>query len=529
MKTMVRILIVMLVLLVQNLPLRAQEPGKRDYFDPTKLPGFEKLMEQAEPFEQLEAEAYILVKAYRYDEAADIYSRLVDIRPYTSSLWIMLAHCYNGMNRWEDAYNAADIAIKLDPAYTYYRIERGIAAFRLEKNKEAVEDLEAYVGEITQSAQGHFYLGLARIVDGDYDGAETSLKRAASLSPEMEVVAGIFLAQLDALKGREQEALSRMTDLSLVFKGMPVEKAIRDRMEDIKTGKIAGKDKKWSVYLSMRGFYDSNVISANDDAALPSEISSRRDEGFAYDLGGRYRLYDNGKTSLLGILEHEGQIYSSLDDYDTMNLRPSLRLDHRFNDWWAGRFRIHYDHTWLDSRSYNDVVGFTPSVTHRWGGKRHYTTLGAELKLTDYAGGSEPAIDRDGTDYTFFLKHRFLFWQDKAQVGAGFFAGNNSTDGTEYDADYYGFHVDLAVPVCWEILFASRFRYTAYDYDNDSIFSATPTRRQNDIVQVGFSLSRPVTEWMNVFFDVSYTDNDSNIQAFEYDRAVYFLGLNFQY
>ena len=529
MKTSIRILIVILILFVLNLPLSAQGQKREGYFDPTKLPGFDKVMEQAEPFEQLEIEAYVLVKACQYEEAADIYSRLVNIRPYASPLWIMLAHCYNAMGRWQDAYDTADIAIGLDPAYTYYRIERGIAAFRLEKNREAIEDLEAYVGVITQSAQGHFYLGLARIADGDYDGAETSLSRAVSLNPEMEVVAGLVLAGLDAEKGRKQEALTRLNDLSLVFKGMPVEKAIQDRIEDIKSGRTVGKAKNWSLYFSAKTFYDSNVISANDDAVLPTEISSRRDEGFAYDMGGRYRLYDDGRTSILGILEHQGQLYFSLDDYDTLTIRPSLRIDHRLNDWWTGRFRIHYDYTWLDRRSYNNMLGFTPSITHRWGEKRHYTTLGGELKMTDYALGSPPAVDRDGNDCLFFLKHRFLFWQDKAQVGAGLFVGKNRTDGTEYDADYYGFSVDLAVPVVWEILFASTFRYAVYGYNNVSVYSATPTKRDNDVIQVGFSLSRPITKSIQAFFDVSYTDNDSNIQAFEYDRTVYWLGLSFQY
>ncbi len=323
MKRLTGTLLALAVLLAPVSPLPAQDKGKDD-FDPARLPGFDAIGEQAGPFEQLEVEAYLLVKAWKYDEAADIYGRLVDIRPYASSLWIMLAHCYNGMNRWEDAFNAADIAIGLDPACTYYRIERGIAAFRLGKNDQALDDLTACTAEITRSAQGHFFLGLGRMVDGDHDGAEASLKTSASLNPEMEVVAGVFLADLEARKGRRQEALSRLADLALVFEGMPVEEAIEDRMEEIRSGRTAEAARDWSVYLSVKGFYDSNVISANDDAVLPAEISSRRDEGISYDLGGRHLFFRSGKTTLQGALDLEGVAYSSLDDYDTVSVKPSL-------------------------------------------------------------------------------------------------------------------------------------------------------------------------------------------------------------
>ncbi|MBW1800881.1 MAG: tetratricopeptide repeat protein [Deltaproteobacteria bacterium] len=529
MKTIASILIATLFLFTQTPMLSAQEQDKEDYLDPTKLPGFEKIQEQAGPFEQLEAEAYILVKAYKYDEAADIYSRLLDIRPHTSSLWIMLAHCYNGMNRWQDAYNAADIAINLDPVYTYYRIERGIAAFRLGKNDQALADLRAYVGQITQSAQGHFYLGLAQMVDRDYDGAEASLKKAASFNPEMEVVAGLFLAQLDVLKGRKQEALSTMTDLSLVFKGMPMEKAIQDRMEDIRAQKYRKKTKPWTVYGSLKWFYDSNVISANDNAALPTDISSRRSDGFALALGGRYRLYSNRTTSLLGILDYDGQVYTLLDDYDTMGISPALRLDHRFNERWSGRFRVQYRHSWLDGQTYNDAFTFTPSCTYQWPVKRHFTTLGGRLKIADYDQNSTPLIDRDGKDYSLFIRHRFRFWNDRAQLGTGLSVGENDTDGTEYDAKYYRFNLNLAVPIGWKTTFVPRFSYTEYDYNNISVFMTTPTKRKNDIIEVGFSLTRPITDWISLFFDINYTDNDSNIPDFEYDRTVYSLGMNFRY
>lgn len=528
MKTATVVLLAILLLFSQNSPLFAQEQ-KGKYFDPTRLPGFEAIQEQAGPFEQLEVEAYVLVKAHKYDEAAGIYSRLVDIRPYASSLWIMLAHCYNGMNRWEDAYNAADIAVKLDPACNYYRIERGIAAFRMEKNDQALEDLAAYVGEITQSAQGHFYLGLARIVDRDYERAESSLRTAASLDPEMELIAGPFIAQLALRKGGRQEALSRLAELSLVFEGMPLEKAIQDRMEEIKSGRQAEAGKDWSVYLSVKGFYDSNVISANDDAALPAEISSRRDEGIAYDMGGRYRFFHKGDTSLTAVLDVDGQAYFSLDDYDTLSIRPALRLDHRFNNQWTGRFLARYAYTWLDSRSYNSTFGLAPSLTHQWGRTNHYTTFGSELKVTDYSQGTAPAVDRDGTDWSFFLKHHLLFLNNTAQAGAGFTIGRNRTDGTEYDADYFRFTVYMALPIGWEIVFAPSLSYTRYDYENISIFAATPTRRDNDILEARFSLSRPITKRLSAFIDMSYTDNSSNIQAFEYDRTMVFAGITLQF
>ena len=115
------------------------------------------------------------------------------------------------------------------------------------------------------------------------------------------------------------------------------------------------------------------------------------------------------------------------------------------------------------------------------------------------------------------------------QVGAGLTVGRNRTDGIEYDADYISFSADLAVPVGWKIVLATSLSYTEYDYDNLSVFAVDPTRRDNDIVEARVSLSRPVTERLSAFLDITYTDNDSNIPAFEYDRSMVFLGLTWQF
>lgn len=524
MKTATGALLTLLLLLAFTPTLSALEPTG-DSFDPTKLPGFEAILEQLGPFEQLEVEAYLLVRAHRYDEAASVYAKLVDIRPDASSLWIMLAHCFNAMNLFQDAYRTADMAITLDPDRTYYRIERGIAAFRIQKIDRAVEDLRAYTRQIPQSAQGHFYLGLALMADGKDDAALASLKRAASLDPDMELIAGPFIAELDARQGRTEEALSRLSDLSLTFEGMPVERVFRDRMEEIRTGRPARRGRTATLYASVKGFYDSNVISANDDAALPSGISSRRDEGIAWALGSRCRLFQHGRTALFSGLDLNGETYFSLDDYNTVNVQPSLRLDHRFTARWTGRLLARYNHTWLDSESYNHMFGIAPSFTHQWGRTRHHTTLGGDLKWTDYSRASPAPVDRDGTDASLFLSHRLFFLNERAQVGAGIALGRNETDGAEYEADYVRLSLDLAVPLGWKLVLAPALSYTDYDYDNISLYAANPTRRENEILEASVSLSRSLTERLSAFLDVTYTDNDSNIPVFEYDRTRVYLGV----
>ena len=84
---------------------------------------------------------------------------------------------------------------------------------------------------------------------------------------------------------------------------------------------------------------------------------------------------------------------------------------------------------------------------------------------------------------------------------------------------------DLAVPLGWKLVLAPALSSTDCDCDNLSLYAANPTHRENEILEASVSLSRPVTERLSAFLDVTYTDNDSNIPVFEYDRTRVYLGV----
>ncbi len=207
---------------VHKVGLASDAPAKEG-LDLLALPEFREMTEQFPPEVRFEIAAVVNIYLHHYAQAIPLLEVLVSEQPNRSELWMLLAFAYNRDDAPQDAYDAANIAMTLDPFYEFFSIERGIAAFQLGRHREAVEDLSRYLKTYTTSAKAHYYLGLAHARLGDLTAAQENLIKARALSPMMVLLTDYHLAQIDVERGRITEAIVVLTDTLEAFENVDVQ------------------------------------------------------------------------------------------------------------------------------------------------------------------------------------------------------------------------------------------------------------------------------------------------------------------
>ena len=100
-------------------------------------PGIGKY-EDDEPFMCIVADSYYGLG--RLDEAMEIYNRLIDLNPYSSSYWYGLARCYFDKQMYDKAIESCDYANLADEDFPDAYMMKGHAFFYLQNDAKALEN-----------------------------------------------------------------------------------------------------------------------------------------------------------------------------------------------------------------------------------------------------------------------------------------------------------------------------------------------------------------------------------------------------
>lgn len=187
------------------LPAAAQQPAPGP--DVLARPEFKAIAQDLSPEEGLQLAAHINIVLRQYERAIPMFEALVKDSPNRAELWAGLAIAYNRAGEPREAFDAANIAVTLAPHFPHFYVERGTAAFFLQRHAEAVADLSHYLKAFPQNAGARFYLGLAQAARGELEPARANLLRARRLNPDLALSADYYLALIAAERG--QLALSR--------------------------------------------------------------------------------------------------------------------------------------------------------------------------------------------------------------------------------------------------------------------------------------------------------------------------------
>jgi tetratricopeptide (TPR) repeat protein len=215
------------------LPVSAQQPAQQ--YDVLRDPDFAAATGNFSAAEQLEFAAHFSMALRQHERAIPMYEALVKRSPNRAELWAMLAAAYNRADEPREALDAADIAYTLAPHYPHFRVERGIAAYRLGRHDQAAEDLKAFVKAFPVNARGHFYLGLAEGARGNADAAYAALMRARTLNPGLTLMTDYYLGLILTQRGQVGTGRQLVAEAQRAFgeAGLPAAKLAAGQLESI--------------------------------------------------------------------------------------------------------------------------------------------------------------------------------------------------------------------------------------------------------------------------------------------------------
>jgi len=359
-----------------------------------------------------------------------------------------------------------------------------------------------------------FYYGLAALEAGRAEEASFVFERLVALYPENDRFRLEYARALYQIK-RYAEAETQFRLVLAHFPPAAVVGNIERVLERINAEK-SDASKRWEGFVEIGGGYDSNINNATSDNSvglfeLPKSAQETESPYLSARALAKYHWPFSQRNRAFVQLQSDHKHNTELSDFDldTLGLTSAWVHQRGVDQFQAG---LQYQHTWLDAEGYQRSSGFFGQWRRLWG-TRAATTI--------YSG--------------LFDKHSFQLDEldvlqpivsTQLQIMSGSFLHQLSLGGgTENPRVSAGEHL------------AKDFRFAGYQllwqaseqwqpYAGVSAFSGRykakhpvfGESREDDSVQLSAGVVSRIDKDLNATFEVSHTENRSNLDLYEYTR-----------
>jgi hypothetical protein len=298
--------------------------------------------------------------------------------------------------------------------------------------------------------------------------------------------------------------------------------------------KAAGPAHKWTPYLSVGWINDDNVNvgPGGDSFVIGSNTyrspgaSAKADNGITLYAGIDHqymfpKTYGFGERVLNFIWQSQASFYDidlfEENDYDLEVLHLSTGPAFTAEDGWRANMSLQADISQLGHDRYATFVGLNPSVT--WPVKTRNTEMTVDVLVQDRKYHQDEDDGRDSTFSIGTVSINHIFANDKWSVQGGLSLLLENADAGWYSNDGYEVYVGINRRYRKANVYA-RYAYLDLDYDEDvPVFNQT-RHEDTDTLLLGFNYLLS-SGWLNkwsVTGNYQYTDTDSNINFYDYDR-----------
>jgi len=455
---------------------------------------------------------------------------------------------------------------------------RGVALYHLERYAEAAAALDSARGLTGEEAQLQLYTGLLLLRDGDNDRAAPALESASRLEPRLtEPVASYYAGlawQGAAERQRARDAFQRVVDLD----------------GDGPWGKEAKKllDSTELFPYFVRGRvgieYDDNVLLRGDVTQVvdgnPLTIAGENDWRGVWEIDGGVQLWqsNDAEWSAGVTASYSGNAHYELADINTHYPTIGGFLSNRVGPSTIAQARYQFGHAWVDEDPYLQSHFAELSLNHTW--TRAGTTLiVADISANDLRfepvevtdntpplggactppllptdiGCSPPGVNenrernRDGVGYGAAIEHRGLLPVpdvvdsiiEAITLGGGYRFRFYDAEGEEWEHHAHIFSAGAQVELPFDTRVFARASYEYRGFLNPSTFPDVQTvgqeytlsnsdRREHEFVFEG-EVEKDITDNWSVSGRYQFLTNDSNRDAYNYDRHIVGGYINFRF
>lgn len=204
------------------------------------------------------------LEAGDHEEAVRCLEAAVAADP-TVQAFSWLGHAHDRAGRLDEALEAHERAVRIDPGYAAAWINFGITYRRRHELDKAMACYDRAMKLEPENEKLHASLGVLYLEQGRLDRAEASLREAIRLAPEWGVPLA-SLASMQARAGRYEEAMQSIERAERL--GYGTAGKVRDQVERIKTLRAS--------------FRLAQGVKVNDLAGVGEGFSVEEDEGYRH-------------------------------------------------------------------------------------------------------------------------------------------------------------------------------------------------------------------------------------------------------
>lgn len=457
----------------------------------------------------------------KWTEALSFFDEAINSDPDYAT-----AHHYRGMTllkllQPDEAVKALEKAKSLDPKEKEINLDLGVAYLEAGKLDLAIETFREELELNPSNALANYGLGYALLKKKKYEEALEQLSKARQLTSNLAVPArfyeGIALYNLK----RYSEAKQAFREVIGMNPSPEVASASKRYLDAIEGGEEAPK--RWGFVGSVLYQYDTNVVTANEDADFPitikgEEISDQEDSRILLTLYGRWNFLKTDIWSAEARYSFYQSFHFEVDEFNLQNHSPELEISRQLNigsktgtlmvNYLAGVALLGQD---LNMYSVNHWV--TPSFFLRWS-----NNLGSMISYRfNFEDFDEEHPDRDNLAHSGIIEMIFSYrglW-DKPGV-LRFVVGFDFEDAKDEAYDITRPWVRLMARNSFPLGINSRI---VLYYENETHFN-DDYDRVDDVFVGELALFKQLWGSLEANINFNYRMNNSTEKNFEYERTI---------
>ena len=404
---------------------------------------------------------------------------------------------------------------EIEPQSSSFEFAIALESFRTGDWAQARELLRAVASRVAEPGMAYLYLGVTEQELGALPEAEEAFARALAADPDLASAVAYRRGILALQRGRYPEALAQFEIVVDRLPGTPLADSAGDYL-----GQLARlRPRRWEVFARAGMGYDSNInLAGSDDSFVSSGEKGWRGLAAA---GGSYQFGDDALGLEVGQNAY-GHFYTEQSEFDQQTSLTWLWGNVDLSEVVEADLRYGFEYAWADWKPYRSSHNLEPALT--WSISSAFAVR-ASCRFEDrtyHLTPATPAFNRNGNvEYAGIDLFYVLPTEDPAAeswLRLGYRFRNEDTSGNQFVSEGHQPLVTLALALPWEIQSIVDARVEWRDYEKPSLYQPSAGPRRDRISILRAALERPLGEYVDLELSYRYTDRDSNVDFFVYDR-----------
>jgi tetratricopeptide (TPR) repeat protein len=441
-----------------------------------------------------------------YEKAQRFLIKAADQNPQDAYVKFYLGKTMLQLNMLSEADIFLKKARALNPDIPGLSYEQGILSYKLGNYKDGLGFFEKAAAENPTDALALYYAGICSFMIEDYQKAIDYLTRSTDISPSVKNNA-YYYAGISHYKLKAYGPASEKLDYVAAHADTTSLRQDADMWLQIIQSEKA-QAKPYSLYVKAGLQYDDNVTLADVDSDLVSDESDVSAVGY---LTGRYAIVKRQHLDFGFGYSHFQTKYQDLSEYDLIGAMPEIYSEYSLNPVTLGISYIP-NYYWVDGESYLMQHQASPEI--RW-----LIDDNNEITLTYsyYRNNYFTEGERDGHANEVSVD----FYHGLQDARGYLLCRGAYEDNTASAKDEYFTEASGTLGFSYNILNKTNLLIygTYFDKQYDHTDSAYKVKRDDSRYFASVSIMQPVLyEWLSISLEYNYTNNDSNISDYDYER-----------